>query len=246
MTAKIIKFPIKKKDPDPIEILDSTIELTPREEAVLFAVKNLEAKKPTEHMAKILAERDAYHKGCGKISAPDNSFTIYLDNAPDGRPRAKYYRGKAVARNPSAFYRYRNAEDRDVGIAKFIYSTIKADLAKKKYAEEKKARGRGLEIGDILVSMWGYEQTNVDFYEVTALVGKTMVEITPIAGCAEHEAMDRGTVKPVPGAYTGEPIRKKAREGYISLSSYSGASLADFELVEGVKVYRSYGWSSYH
>ena len=34
-----------------------------------------------------------------------------------------------------------------------------------------------LKVGDILVASWGYEQTNVDFYQVVALKGKTMVTV---------------------------------------------------------------------
>jgi len=47
-----------------------------------------------------------------------------------------------------------------------------------KRAEEKKQAKyellKNIKIGDLYYSSWGYEQTNVDFYQVTALKGKTI------------------------------------------------------------------------
>lgn len=45
-----------------------------------------------------------------------------------------------------------------------------------------KANKYGVKVGDIFSSSWGYEQTNVDFFQVIALVGETSVrvrEVTP-------------------------------------------------------------------
>ena len=35
-------------------------------------------------------------------------------------------------------------------------------------------------VGDVFASSWGYEQTNVDFYQVVALHGRTMVTVRKI------------------------------------------------------------------
>ena len=34
--------------------------------------------------------------------------------------------------------------------------------------------------GDIFYSSWGYDQTNIDYYKVTKLIGKASVELVPI------------------------------------------------------------------
>ena len=34
-----------------------------------------------------------------------------------------------------------------------------------------------LQIGSILYASWGYDQTNIDFYEVTKLIGRTTLEL---------------------------------------------------------------------
>ena len=53
-----------------------------------------------------------------------------------------------------------------------------------------------LKINDILVSSWGYDQTNVDFYQVVK-VSKCFAELMPIVG-GYVECSDRGTDKVVP------------------------------------------------
>lgn len=38
----------------------------------------------------------------------------------------------------------------------------------------------GVKVGDIFVSSWGFEQTNVDFFQVVALVGKCSVRVREV------------------------------------------------------------------
>ena len=63
-----------------------------------------------------------------------------------------------------------------------------------------------LKLGDIFVSSWGYEQTNVDFYKVTRLT-KAMIELSPIPAVSKREtgwASDE--VGPAVDAKPGAPI----------------------------------------
>lgn len=48
------------------------------------------------------------------------------------------------------------------------------------HTTEKQGLNSSFEIGDILYSSWGYEQTNVNFYQVTKKVGLKMVELREI------------------------------------------------------------------
>lgn len=45
---------------------------------------------------------------------------------------------------------------------------------------ERKNGQHTLKVGDILVSSWGYDQTNIDYYQVVKLVGTKMVDIASI------------------------------------------------------------------
>lgn len=38
----------------------------------------------------------------------------------------------------------------------------------------------GVKVGDVFVDSWGYEQTNIDFYQVVALRGTTQIVLKPI------------------------------------------------------------------
>jgi len=52
---------------------------------------------------------------------------------------------------------------------------------KQKLKDEKKAFKHTLKVGDILYASWGYDQTNIDFYQVVEVKGKR-VRIKSIAG----------------------------------------------------------------
>jgi hypothetical protein len=65
------------------------------------------------------------------------------------------------------------------------------------------------EVGMILASTWGYDQTNVDFYEVTKVTAKT-VTLRPIKSRrVEDEAYMTYSAEPIAGAYCGEEFRRK-------------------------------------
>ena len=103
--------------------------------------------------------------------------------------------------------------------------------AKRKMMEERKNYQHGLEVGSILYSSWGYDQTNIDFYEVTQLL-KSMVVIREIATKVTPGGRGSDNVMPIPGRFVGKPMRKKPSAGYrgqayIKLNSYSGAQLWD-------------------
>jgi len=80
--------------------------------------------------------------------------------------------------------------------------------------------------GDILYSSWGYDQTNVDFYEVlavtkaTATIQKIEKRILPGSGRGQD------SVVPIPGSLSqrSQPMVKRVRpEGSVKISSYSNA-----------------------
>lgn len=87
-------------------------------------------------------------------------------------------------------------------------------------------------VGDFLVSSWGYDQTNVDFYEVVAKT-KKMVAIREVekkyVGPRDAPSVK---VMPVPGRYTGPALKKKPKAGWrggvtVRINSYSSAHLWD-------------------
>lgn len=82
--------------------------------------------------------------------------------------------------------------------------------------------------GDLLVRSWGYDQTNIDYYEVTKVLGPQMIEIREIGKrwLGGHGSSDR--VAPDAGKFTGPPMRKRVGPGgRIRLDSYSSVGKWD-------------------
>ena len=84
-------------------------------------------------------------------------------------------------------------------------------------------------VGDIMVSSWGYDQTNVDFYQVVKTT-KTMVAIRRInKKVVSGQGKPQEKVMPIPNDWhsRGKVLRKKLKEyqgrPYVSLNSYSSA-----------------------
>lgn len=90
-----------------------------------------------------------------------------------------------------------------------------------------------IDTGDILVSRWGYEQTNVHFYKVVRRTKATATLISIGAITIDHpQAKGHYTLnRPNPDVEYGKPFRRKVHActygAYVSLSSYSVAKKWD-------------------
>jgi len=81
--------------------------------------------------------------------------------------------------------------------------------------------------GDILVSHWGYDQTNVDFYSVIKKTGLG-VTLAPMGKkIVEYKDMS-GRVIPGEVNYTAKPINRKIKKYsggvYVNINTFSSAS----------------------
>ncbi|MDL2219875.1 hypothetical protein LJC04_06065 [Ruminococcaceae bacterium OttesenSCG-928-O06] len=63
-----------------------------------------------------------------------------------------------------------------------------------------KQNEHGVKVGDIFYSNWGYEQTNIDFFEVVATTAK-MVAVKPIECNKNENGYLQGEKTPKRGAY---------------------------------------------
>ena len=87
---------------------------------------------------------------------------------------------------------------------------------------------RKLKVGDILECSWGYDQTNIDFYQVSALVGKSSVKLQRMACTSPGEDGFMTAVK-TPTKPMGDPFTKRESQipdtgrPYIKISSYAYA-----------------------
>ena len=99
-------------------------------------------------------------------------------------------------------------------------------------------------IGDLFMRSWGYDQTNIDYYEVVAVSAK-MVTVRTIAQKSIETGFMSGKTTPLPGTYTGKPKRCLAQDGHIKINSYAWAHYVKPEMVAGIPVYGTDYYSSY-
>lgn len=186
---------------------------------------------------------DYFPKGAIKVRDKLSTAVAYVYERND-KICAAMFAGKR--QKPDQQYSYRTTERRAEAVRKYFEGIQASEALKKEMHDKRTNAGRGLDLGDVLKCSWGYDQTNVDFYQVTALIGKTMVEITPIAADSDSDAWMQGECTPRPGHYTGKPMRKRARDGAVSITSFSTAFKMDpVETVDGTPIYAPTRWTSY-
>lgn len=132
---------------------------------------------------------------------------------------------------PDWHFRFGTAERRAEHIERY-FTGRRSSAARKMQAREQeraqRARPHGIEIGHVFVSSWGYEQTNVDFYQVTALNGRSMLTARKIASIdAGQTGSMAGKCVPAADQFIGEPKRYAIRRGRIRVSSCAIAELWD-------------------
>jgi len=144
----------------------------------------------------------------------------------DGKSRPVAVGFTGTAGKPDIYYYFKSEEKREVYIAKWLQEQ-KEKLEYKAERQAKKQAPTIFEIpfkpGDILYNSWGYDQTNIDFYQVTRCT-KASVFIRQIKGeFASSAGCDMAAyVTPLKNEFTGEEIRKK-------IQWYDGNAYIKFE-----------------
>ena len=182
-------------------------------------------------------------KGAIKISDKQSDAVAYV-HAVNGNLYAIAYSGKRF--KPDWNFRFSTEKRRDERILQHFQSVRERAAYKTERKAAAKAVGRGLDVGDVLRCTWGYDQTNIDYYEVTALVGARMVEIRKIAAKTTETGWCCGTCVPMVGEYIGEPMRKVAKDGSVRIESYASAhKMKPTASVGNVRAYGSDSWTAY-
>lgn len=159
------------------------------------------------------------------IENPEGLDIVIYTYDRGGEPHAVAFVGKAG--KPRWHHRFRSEGQR----SKHIKNTVEE---RKRHFEEKELRKKereefkhGFQVGDILESSWGYDQTNVDFYEVLASREKT-ITIAEIAKKVARSARGADYVVPVPGRVVGKKMTKRPSSGgWVKISSYAAAKKWD-------------------
>jgi hypothetical protein len=119
---------------------------------------------------------------------------------------------------------------------------------KAKYKAER-TKPHNVQLGDIFRSSWGYDQTNIDFYECTKVMG-SMIEIREIAQMREEKGFMTGDCVPSPGHYIGKPMKKRvsmdSNEPSVNIASYASAyRIKPIAKVANKPIFESSNWTAY-
>ena len=155
---------------------------------------------------------------------PVGMFTCYVTK-DDSDPRAVFFTGKQS--KPTFHYRFKNLSDMKERIDQTI-SKLMSWEDKKASRKIERYQESSLNLGDILYTSWGYDQTNVDFYQVTKVIGRRMVEIRPIGQTFDHGTHGSDYVSAVKDKFIGEAKTHVVKYGNrITIASYASAYLWD-------------------
>lgn len=144
---------------------------------------------------------------------------------------------------PVYHYSFKSEEARAAFVRRTFTERQETLARKRKYAEELRAAGPGLVVGDILNTCWGYEQTNREFFEVTDVRGKHVIvrEVRQV-----RTGGDRGKCVPQAGDYIGEPLRRLAKDGRVKIDDVRTARKWNTAIVAGVAIGPAVEWTAYH
>ena len=182
-------------------------------------------------------------KGAVKIADKQSDCIAYIYSA-NNSPCAMMFVGKAD--KASWRYRFPNDDRRDKAIAESFQHRRERMAAKVEIRAKRKAWVNPYKIGDLFRRSWGYDQTNVDWYEVVSVSGK-MVTVRQIQQARVSNGDMCGRTTPQPGLFieSEEPKRCLAQDGCIKINHYAHAYYVKPEIKAGVPVYGTDYWSSY-
>ena len=169
-------------------------------------------------------------KGMQKVISMTGT-ELYMDTDTSGQApyKAMGFSGKKAKYD--FFFRFRTPESRAEYVNKWE-DKLKKVREYKQERKEKRSLPHTLKVGDIMYSSWGYDQTNIDWYQVVKVVSGKMVEIRQINGTRNNDGMpsDQGTTMPIKDSFieNAPVLRKKASSSNsINLTSYANAWLWD-------------------
>lgn len=184
-------------------------------------------------------------KGAVKVAAKNSPAFVYIFESA-GQPCARAFPSEKAI-NPVWKYRFRSLAEREKCVREFFASQAARAARKAEAAAKKAAYVHDYKPGQILKGSWGYDQTNVDYFEVVGVKGK-MLEIRELQQARKGDGFG-GSSKcvPLPGSFASEEIyRVRAQERGIKSPIHGWLHREEPVIVGGVPVYEAAYWSADH
>lgn len=176
-----------------------------------------------------------------KVADKHSDAVAYIYTNKKGLPAAAVFFGKQA--KPVAYEAFRTEDARAKRVAGLFAARKQHNDMVKGWRNERK-QPHGLQVGDVFSTCWGYDQTNVEHYEITALNGSTMATVRQIAAHRVETGYMSGKCSPDFGNFIGEPQRVKLSKSGFSVDGHHASKVAVTN-IGGVKVGESSGWTSY-
>lgn len=187
-------------------------------------------------------------KDAEKVESPKAPAVVYKSMGRAGvRPCALGFYGKA--NKPAFNYSFADIEKRETFVNTWLTRMEAISEAKRTKALERAAAlakpQEFLKVGDVLLNSWGYDQTNADYYEVVALIGKRTVELKALAQEVTYTQSMAGNCTPIKGKYLDKPsLRKQVGvDGHVKIHAWGSWARKVEPNADGT--YPSTYWSSY-
>lgn len=187
-------------------------------------------------------------KGAVRVVSKKSPAVVYLYSR-GGKPCAMGFYGKAE--KPSFSYSYTSEARRAERMADWLKQTVEWKALKdNQKAARKTVLGSKQELlkkGDVLQCSWGYDQTNIDYFQVVELFGKRGVVIRKIACESVETGFMQGRSVPAMDQFIGEPMRKQVSEtGSVKIYSFASAYKLTAITVDGKTIgYKPSTWTAY-
>lgn len=96
-------------------------------------------------------------------------------------------------------------------------------------------------VGDVFASSWGYEQTNVTFYQVLSTHGKKTVTVREVRAATKLSGSMTGYKTPVLNDFTGETLKRQVKDCFDRLA----IRIEDYETAYKTEPTKEHYFSSY-
>jgi len=145
-------------------------------------------------------------------------YKIELTTNSAGNPVGRYYKLLSAGINKGQYkllenFRFSSEERRKVWIDAIIASAArqeneKADMKIRKQQIRAEMQ-HGFQVGEIFYESWGYDQTNIDFYQLVEVSKKSvLLQRIGATRTSRPAGMDAAWVVPNPASKCGPPERK--------------------------------------
>lgn len=166
------------------------------------------------------------------------------------RAKAEKIVSKARFPKPEFHYRFKNEENMIAFCETYIQNIEKRQAQKELMKQKKKEAlsefNHGFYVGQILYSSWGYDQTNLSYYQIIGFKRKSVILNKIAKKEVSQTSWASGMYEPAKDAFLGQPFIKRIvpSVGYSGQISYH-ISMGDvvgrlFEVKEGQQNYCSW------